>query len=335
MACSASTMSSSLRSRRAGEVGDRRLAAELAPQLLARLLERQAELLQVARRAHVPGGVAEVAPQLAEDRRHRVGREREPALGVPAVDGLDEADGRDLDQVVERLAGAPVAQRQRAGERHVALDQRLAGALVAALDEPHEPLILALPPGAIDRGGRSGAWPLGRNSLCHLKKCRTPTAGDLRPARCEIVSLLDSARSAVDDVNCASVRSARTAAGSARPRRHDGELVAVVPRSSRVQRVSDGVRPVESMKIEPAQVGDDAAASRPCAVAQATSGSSSATVDFMSSSPARAGLQRDDGRTASSIICPAGPVWRALEHLGPPRGPAAVPQRAAADAALG
>ena len=117
-----------------GEVGDGRLAAELAPQRLARLLERQAELLQVARRAHVPGRVAEVAPQLAEDRRHGVGREREPALRVPAVDGLDEADGGDLDQVVERLAGAPVAQRERAGERHVALDQLLARAFVAALD---------------------------------------------------------------------------------------------------------------------------------------------------------------------------------------------------------
>ena len=162
MACSASTISSGWRSRRAGQVGDGRLAAQLAPQRLARLFERQAELLQVARRAHVPGRVAEVAAQLAEDRRHRVGREREPALRVPAVDGLDEADGGDLDQVVERLARAPVAQRERAGERHVALDQLLACVLVSGLDLAHQALVLALPARAVDRVGRRGSGPLGR-----------------------------------------------------------------------------------------------------------------------------------------------------------------------------
>ncbi len=112
----------------AGEVGDRGRAAQLAPQLLARLLDRQAELLQVAGGAHVPGRVAEVAAQLPEDRRDRVAREGEPALGVPAIDGLDEADRCDLHEVVERLGGAAVPQRQAAGERHVALDQLVAGA---------------------------------------------------------------------------------------------------------------------------------------------------------------------------------------------------------------
>ena len=126
VACSASTISSGARSRRSARsatVGER----PSSPQSVSRASStREAELLQVARRAHVPGGVAEVAAQLAEDRRDGVGGEREAAVGVPAVDGLDEADGGDLDQVVERLGRAAVAQREGAGERHVALDQHLA-----------------------------------------------------------------------------------------------------------------------------------------------------------------------------------------------------------------
>ena len=212
VACSASTISSALALEPRGEVGDGRLAAELAPQRLARLLERQAELLQVARRAHVPGRVAEVAAQLAEDRRHGVGREREPALGVPAVDGLDEADGRDLDQVVERLARAPVAQRERAGERHVALDQLLARALVAGLDVPHEALIFALPPRAIDRGGRRGARPLGRRNLSHQGNS-VPLGPRNQPSRIGFRLFADSRVSS----RVRARRSRRRATGRTRP----------------------------------------------------------------------------------------------------------------------
>ena len=132
VACSASTISSGERSSRSARSATVGRAAELGPQLLARLLDRQAQLLQVARRPHVPGGVAEVAADLAEDRRHRVAREREPAVGIPAVDRLDEADRGDLHEVVERLGRAAVAQREAAGERHVALDQLFTRTRVAA-----------------------------------------------------------------------------------------------------------------------------------------------------------------------------------------------------------
>ncbi len=176
VACSASTISSGVRSRRAARsatVGWR----PSSPQSFSRAyFEREAELLQVARRAHVPGRVAEVAAQLAEDRRDRVGREREPALRVPAVHRLDQADRGDLDEVIERLARSPVAQGERAGERHVALDQLLAGPLVALLDEPHEPLIFTLPARAIDGIGRRGAGPLGRRSRSH-RQFAYPSAG--------------------------------------------------------------------------------------------------------------------------------------------------------------
>ena len=54
-----------------------------------------------------------------------------PRLGVEAVDRVDEAEAGDLQEVVEGLAGAAVAQRQVLGEGQVAAHQLLAGRLVA------------------------------------------------------------------------------------------------------------------------------------------------------------------------------------------------------------
>jgi hypothetical protein len=56
-----------------------------------------------------------MALQLAEDRGSRVARELRPAAGLEAVDGLDQAEARDLQQVVEGLVGVRVAQREVAG----------------------------------------------------------------------------------------------------------------------------------------------------------------------------------------------------------------------------
>jgi hypothetical protein len=94
-------------------------------------LDLERHLLQVARHAHRPGAVAEVALDLAEDRRDRVAGERHLAGGVEAVDGLDEAQRRDLDEVVHRLVGALVAPRELPGQRQVTLDQRVAQRRVA------------------------------------------------------------------------------------------------------------------------------------------------------------------------------------------------------------
>ena len=56
--------------------------------------EPDAELLQAPRDVHRPGLVAEVPADLADDRRHRVARELDPAVDVEAVDGLDQAERR-------------------------------------------------------------------------------------------------------------------------------------------------------------------------------------------------------------------------------------------------
>jgi hypothetical protein len=68
----------------------------------------------------------------------RVGREREPAPGVPAVDRLDEPDGRDLDQVVERFGAVVVAECEAPREREIALDQDRAGPRIAVSVSPHQ-----------------------------------------------------------------------------------------------------------------------------------------------------------------------------------------------------
>ena len=62
---------------------------------------------------------------------HREGGERRLAGRVEAVDGLQQAERGDLDEVVELLAAALVAARQLARERQEARDERLAGRRVA------------------------------------------------------------------------------------------------------------------------------------------------------------------------------------------------------------
>ena len=69
-----------------------------------------------------PATVAEMALQLPEDGGDGEGREGGAALGVEAVDRLDQSDARDLDQIVEWL-NARVARGEASSERHEALDQ--------------------------------------------------------------------------------------------------------------------------------------------------------------------------------------------------------------------
>ena len=96
-----------------GDLAGGREAAELLAQRLGGLLDARDRLLDAARHVDRPRAVAEVALELAEDRRHGVGGEGDPAVGVVAVDRLDEAEVRDLAEVVERLAGVAVLDRQR------------------------------------------------------------------------------------------------------------------------------------------------------------------------------------------------------------------------------
>ena len=83
--------------------------------------------------------VAEVALELAHDRRHGIRGEREPAVGVVAVDRLDQRERRDLDEIVVLVAIA-VAPREPLGQRQEPRHEFVAGVLVAraavALEQP-------------------------------------------------------------------------------------------------------------------------------------------------------------------------------------------------------
>jgi hypothetical protein len=57
-----------------------------------------------------------MAPQLAEDRRHRERREGDAAIGVIAASGLDETDVRDLLEVFALLAAANIPLGETARE---------------------------------------------------------------------------------------------------------------------------------------------------------------------------------------------------------------------------
>ena len=108
---------------RLGELGDGRRAAQLGRQLVEHAREADAQLLEAARDVHRPRLVAEVPPDLADDRRHGVARELDAAVDVEPVDGLDQPERADLDEVLERLAATRVAVRERPHERHE-LDER-------------------------------------------------------------------------------------------------------------------------------------------------------------------------------------------------------------------
>ena len=90
----------------------------LLGQLLLRLFDLERLLLSSARHVYRPAEVAEVALELTENRRHRERGEGGPALGVEAVDRLDEAQAGDLEKVVERLsrAGVPSGELARQGQ---------------------------------------------------------------------------------------------------------------------------------------------------------------------------------------------------------------------------
>ena len=127
-----------------------RRAAELATHLLTHPVDLDRQLLEVARYAHRPALVTEVTLELAEDGGDGEGRERGLAGGIEALDRLQQAERRDLDQVVEGFAGPLVAAGELARERQEALDERLARAgvrvVVVALEKApvllraHEPI---------------------------------------------------------------------------------------------------------------------------------------------------------------------------------------------------
>ena len=100
-----------------------------------------------------------MALDLAHHVGRRVGGQRDLAVQLEAVDGLEQPDGAHLLDVLQRLAAIRVAAGQRADERQVALHQLLAGRLVAVLVEAAQQLAVLL-------AGQRLARVLGRPHRC-------------------------------------------------------------------------------------------------------------------------------------------------------------------------
>src|SRR6185436_21158479 len=111
------------RAERARDLVDGRRPAELAGERLAGADDARAELLDLAGDAEHPAAVAEMALELAGDRRNGERREADVARDVEAIDRLQEAERRDLLEILERLALARVPSRQAPCERKHALGE--------------------------------------------------------------------------------------------------------------------------------------------------------------------------------------------------------------------
>jgi len=116
-----------LRPGRLGKLGNRGRASELVRELVEDAREADAQLLQAPRDVHRPGLVPEVAPNLADDRRHRVARELDAAIDIEPVDGLDQSEGADLHQILEWLAATRIAIGERSDEWHELEERLIAG----------------------------------------------------------------------------------------------------------------------------------------------------------------------------------------------------------------
>src|SRR5206468_2149918 len=75
-----------------------------AAYLLLGLVDLSRALLGAAVDVEGPRAIAEVALELADDRRHRERGEGEAPIGIEALDRLDEPQARDLEEIVVRFA---------------------------------------------------------------------------------------------------------------------------------------------------------------------------------------------------------------------------------------
>src|SRR6185312_11847075 len=163
-----------------GQLGHGGRAVETAAEKLLSLLDLDRALLGAARHMDRPAQIAEVALELSEDRRDRERGEGRAAREVIAVDRLDQAEARHLQEVIEGLASSAVAAGQLAGEGEEALDELIAGLAIAVLLPAHEKDFVAdvtEHAGALERalllwGGTGGSahggvaiTPFARNSI--------------------------------------------------------------------------------------------------------------------------------------------------------------------------
>jgi hypothetical protein len=114
------------------------------------------ELLQAARKANRPALVPEVALDLAEDRGSGEGRELVAEAWVEAVDGFDETEEADLDDVLEGLATVLETPRQKVHEALVAIHQPLPQAVpLPRVAGPKVPLVELAELFSLLRSGRA------------------------------------------------------------------------------------------------------------------------------------------------------------------------------------
>ena len=99
-------------------------------EFVAGAVDREIELLQAARNLDRPAFIAKVALDLADDRRRRVGRELDAALEIETVDRLEQPDGSDLHEVVERLPAIGKSHREKAHEIEMNDDELVAQSFV-------------------------------------------------------------------------------------------------------------------------------------------------------------------------------------------------------------
>ena len=114
-------------------------------------------LVQRPRQTHRRAAVADVALHLAGDRGHGEGGELVAAVGVVALDRVEQTDRARLEQIVELGAGAAVAARERLDEREVELDEAVSRTRVAALAVGHQQAT----------GGRFSSFPIALGRRCH------------------------------------------------------------------------------------------------------------------------------------------------------------------------
>src|SRR5262249_22326471 len=129
--------------------------------------DRENPLLELTRHPHSPRRVAEVAPKLAEDSRRRESRERHAALGIEALDRLQQADRRDLQQVVVGDAAVPVTAGEMVRDAEVALDQLVAECAVTRAAVLVE--VRVDRPDGLGAGGRlahANRYAISRASFC-------------------------------------------------------------------------------------------------------------------------------------------------------------------------
>ena len=179
-----------------GDLADRGRALQLLGQLGDRFLDLGHAVVQAARHPHGPDPVAEVAFELAEDGRRGEGAEGDAAVGVEAVDGVDQGEAGDLQEVVEGLAGAPVAARQAFGEVDVPAHQLLADRRIAGRREPAPELAFVGEVLLRPRRGRrldvlSVSHPRHR-SCRHMRATRAPALA--KPLGCQVNFQSDARR---------------------------------------------------------------------------------------------------------------------------------------------